>query len=54
LVKHAKTHELKEKNGQFFFDTTKNNTSNPHVQGAHIVIDVIGDPTMFDEWKSNM
>jgi hypothetical protein len=53
LVKHVKTHELKEKSGQKNVDT-KNNTSNPHVQGAHIVTNAIGDPTMFDGWKSNI
>jgi len=30
------------------------NTSNPHVQGACIVTNVIRDLTMFDEWRFNM
>ncbi len=33
---------------------SKNNTLNPHVQGACIVTNVIGDLTMFDEWRFNM
>jgi aspartate aminotransferase len=33
---------------------SKNNTSNPHVQGVCVVTNVIGDLTMFDEWKFNM
>lgn len=32
----------------------KNNTSNPCVQDAHIIANVIGDSTMFDEWKFDM
>ncbi len=33
---------------------SKDNTSNPHVQGVCIVTNVIGDLTMFDEWRFNM
>jgi aspartate/tyrosine/aromatic aminotransferase len=44
---------LKGKNWQKNVDS-RNNASNPHVQGAHIVTNAIGDPTMFDEWKSIM
>jgi aspartate/tyrosine/aromatic aminotransferase len=46
-------HELKNKLGKKML-IPKNNTSNPYVQGAHIVTNVIGDPTMFDEWSYGM
>jgi hypothetical protein len=46
-------HELKEKFVQKNV-YSKNNTSNPHVQGAHIVTNVIGISSMFDEWRFDM
>jgi hypothetical protein len=32
----------------------KNNTSNPRVQDARIIANVIGNSTMFDEWRFDM
>ncbi len=54
MVKHVKAW-IEKKIGQKDVDS-KNNTSNPHVQydKAHIVTNVIGDPTMFDEWSYDM
>jgi aspartate aminotransferase, chloroplastic len=28
--------------------------SNPPIHGARIVVNVVGDPTMFGEWKQDM
>ncbi len=46
-------HELKENIMQKNVDS-KNHTSNPHVQDACIVANVIEDLTMFDEWRFDM
>jgi hypothetical protein len=46
-------HELQAKIVQTNVDS-KNNTSNPRVQDAHIVSNVIGYLTMFDEWRFDM